>query len=70
MAIKKTFGVWITHDIDHIRIKEHFRDLFIFRFIGVCLVEMMKGRRNVFDYTRAKYIAFRPNAFEHFDPSR
>ncbi|MFH1915995.1 MAG: hypothetical protein ABIJ21_01910 [Nanoarchaeota archaeon] len=64
----KTWGVWITHDIDHIQVKEHyFRDLFLFRLLGVSAIEVFKGRRSFWSMTRLKLSLFNPHTWNHFD---
>ncbi|MFH1072262.1 MAG: hypothetical protein V1743_02435 [Nanoarchaeota archaeon] len=62
----KHWGVWITHDIDHIRIREHYRDLFLFRFVGVSFLELLQGKRSVIDFIRAKLLVFQPNRWDCF----
>jgi hypothetical protein len=68
MCMQKQWGVWITHDIDHIRVREHyFRDLFFFRLCGVSLVEVMKGRRSIGSYCKLEMSFMRPDSWDHFD---
>lgn len=64
----KHYGVWITHDIDHIRVKEHyFRDLFLFRLLGVSAIEVLKGRRSFWSFCKLKWSLLKPNTWNHFD---
>jgi hypothetical protein len=64
----KQYGVWITHDIDHIRMREHyFRDIFLFRLLGVSAIEVLKGRRSIWSLCKLKWSLFRPNTWDHFD---
>jgi len=63
----KQWGVWITHDIDHIRIREHYRDLFLFRFVAVTFLELLHGKRSLIDFVRAKLLVFQPKRWDHFN---
>lgn len=62
------FGVWITHDIDHIRVREHYlRDLFLFRAMVVSGLELIKGRKSICEHARFKLGLFNPNSWYCFD---
>ncbi|MBU1975625.1 MAG: hypothetical protein KKG59_04445, partial [Nanoarchaeota archaeon] len=64
----RNWGVWISHDIDHIRVREHyFRDLFLFRFLGVSGLEVLKGRRSAKSMAKLKLNLFKPNSWDNFD---
>lgn len=32
----------ISHDIDHLSVKEHFGDLILPKFVGLCMIELLK----------------------------
>jgi hypothetical protein len=66
--MQKQWGVWITHDIDHIRVGDHYgRDSFLFRLLGVSLIEVFKGRRSLWSFTKMPFQLLQKNRWNHFD---
>ncbi|MFH1400600.1 MAG: hypothetical protein ABIH41_03710 [Nanoarchaeota archaeon] len=48
------YRVCISHDIDHLSLHDHHRDLSIPKFIAVGMVETLKGRRNLWSQAKVK----------------
>lgn len=67
MASAKGYGIWMTHDIDHIRVGEHYtRDLFLFRLLAVSGLEMIKGKRSLKSMAQLKLGLLKKDNWDHF----
>jgi len=55
----------ISHDIDHLSVKEHYHDLIIPKFIGLSSIELLKGNISLKTYIKRLGGLFRENAWNN-----
>ena len=55
----------ISHDIDHLSVKEHYKDLIVPKFIGLCTLELLKNRIDARTYKKRLLGLLRRNAWNN-----